>query len=377
MNCKKVILSALLAAGCLMASAQEEVKTEYIFQPHWYGQLQVGMQETLGEVSFGDLASFNAQVALGYQFSSVWGARLAINGMTSKGGSELKDMPKYTWKYNYISPTLDATFDVTNAIWGFNPTRKVSFGVFAGVGFNFAWDNDEAAAAKSSILAQYKSSNKMDEEYTLRHLWDERQVNLVGQFGANVDFRLTDNLSAGIEFGANVINDHYNSKHADNADWYFNTLAGVKYAFGKTYEVRTSNLEPATRVEYIHDTIYIEVQVPTQPTAEARESIRRDVFYVIRGSEVRGAEMEKLQEIVDYLRKYPDAKVDITGYADKGTGNAKINALYAKKRANQVADILQNQFGLSSSRMNVTSKGDTEQPYAENDKNRVTICIAE
>lgn len=382
MNFKKVIFSTLLAAGCLAASAQQEVKTEYVFNPHWYGQLQVGMQHTLGEVDFGDLNSLNVQAAVGRQFSPVWGARLTVGGLTSKAGTVLTDISgnaKETWSWNYLAPTLNATFDVTNAIWGFNPTRLVSFGVFAGAGVNYAWGNDDALAAgqrlAQSTLAKVPESGAKASDY-VEHYWEDSSLGLVGQFGANLDFRCTDNLKIGVEFNTNLVNDHYNSKHAPNCDWYFNTLVGAKYAFGKTYDVRTTVLEqPEPRTEYIHDTIYVEVKVPVE--VATREPLRRDIFFVIRGSQVAKSEMPKIEDIVAYLNKYPEAKVSVTGYADKGTGNPKINIGYAEKRANKVADILATQFNIPRSRMVVDSKGDTVQPYEQNNLNRVTICIAE
>ena len=62
------------------------------------------------------------------------------------------------------------------------------------------------------------------------------------------------------------------------------------------------------------------------------------------------------------------------GYADKGTGNARINAKYAQNRADAVAKALVAE-GISESRIKASSKGDTEQPYAEQILNRVAICI--
>ena len=87
--------------------------------------------------------------------------------------------------------------------------------------------------------------------------------------------------------------------------------------------------------------------------------------------------MPKVEDVVAYLNKYPEAKVTVTGYADKGTGNPKINVGYAQKRAQMVADLLVNSYGISRSRITVDSKGDTVQPYEQNDLNRVSICVAE
>ena len=118
--------------------------------------------------------------------------------------------------------------------------------------------------------------------------------------------------------------------------------------------------------------------VVKEPEPEVkREALRRDIFFTLRGSEVSRTEMTKVEDVVAYLNKYPEAKVSITGYADKGTGNARLNVGYAQKRADVIANMLANKFGISRSRMIVDSKGDTVQPYEQNDLNRVTICICE
>ena len=75
--------------GCTAASAQE-AKTVNVFNPHWYGQVQIGGQYTLGEIGFGKLLSPNVQIGGGYNFNKVVGARLSINAWQSKGGSNLE-----------------------------------------------------------------------------------------------------------------------------------------------------------------------------------------------------------------------------------------------------------------------------------------------
>ena len=70
--------------GFVSASAQQQDEPYYDFNPHWYVQVQPGVQYTLGELSFGDLLSPNAQIAVGYQFDEVLGARLSLNAWQSK-----------------------------------------------------------------------------------------------------------------------------------------------------------------------------------------------------------------------------------------------------------------------------------------------------
>ena len=82
-------------------------------------------------------------------------------------------------------------------------------------------------------------------------------------------------------------------------------------------------------------------------------------------------------DIVDYLNKYPKAKVNVTGYADAGTGNDRINDRLAAGRADIVFSLLTEKYNIPADRIMKDSKGSRVQPFAENDLNRVTICIAE
>ena len=85
----------------------------------------------------------------------------------------------------------------------------------------------------------------------------------------------------------------------------------------------------------------------------------------------------QLKRVADFMKKYKDAKVSIVGYADRGTGNPQINVMYAERRAAQCKDALVNKYGCDASRINIDSKGDTVQPFAENDKNRCVIIDSE
>ena len=390
MKFKKIIMSAVLLAGCFTASAQQETATKEVFNPHWFVQAQAGGQYTLGEVSFGDLLSGNAQVAFGYKFTPVWALRLAVGAWQSKGGTDfssyytnsLKDLGLQTYKYNYIAPTIDVTCNITNWILGYNPKRIVDAGIMAGLGVNYGWNNGEAAEVQQLV---YKNKSiPQDEAHYMSLLWDKK-TRMVGKFGIFADFHVSRRVDLGIEVNANTLSDSYNSKRAKNLDWYFNALAGIKINIGKvTKQVPVDVEKPVIvekivekPVEKIVEKVVYRDREPQTNAVEKRETLRRDIFFNIRGSEVSKTEMPKLEDVVAYLNKYPEAKVSITGYADKGTGNPKINVGYAKKRAQMVADLLTKKYGIASSRITVDSKGDTVQPYEQNDLNRVSICIAE
>lgn len=378
MNIKKVLFTAALALGIMSASAQEQQTIE-VFNPHWYIQLQGGAQYTLGERDFSDLISPNAQVTVGYNFNPIVGARLSVNAWQSKAGSTIENV-EYAWKWKYVAPSLDVTVNLSNLVCGYNAYRVFNLGIFAGVGANIAFDNDEAVKVNNTLTALYPGATVLrpNADQWLRYVWDGTKVRLNGRAGLTADFRVSNRVSVGLEAQANIVSDRYNSKKAPNSDFYFNALAGVKIALGATHKSQV--VEPCNRVvEKIVEVPKIvekivEVPAPVSNQVAQVEPLKETFFYAIRLSDpTANATIDK---IVEWCNKYPTKSISISGYADKGTGNPKINQGYAKQRADKVAKILQ-QKGIAASRMTVNSYGDTVQPFAENDKNRCVIVVGE
>ena len=384
MKINKLFLTASFAlCAAFMANAQEaQEETEYVFQPHWYVQGQVGMQETLVETSFGKLASFNAQVGVGYRFNPVLGARLIFNGWTSKGSIEV-DGKRSDWKWNYVAPTVNATVDLVNLIGGFNPERPVNAGIFAGIGANIAARNGEANDVNNALKASvYKDLDAAARPDVLRNIWTGTKARFVGQFGVYADYNLTSNLKLGLELQANVLPDGYNSKKAGNADWYFNGLVGVKYAFGTTFtkQKRKKCCAATAEPKIIEKIVEVPVEkiVVKEVIKEVPAPLTRDVFFKISTIKITKDEMYKVAEVARYMKTNPDTKVTVTGYADKGTGSMKLNLRLSAQRAEAVANALIKEYGIASDRITVKSMGEVEdQPYPTPAQNRVAICIVE
>ena len=376
MKLNKVILSGVVALSCVSASAQEADKTVNVFTPHWYAQAQIGGQYTLGEIGFGKLLSPNVQVGIGYNFNKVVGARFSLNTWQSKAGQNVAGNV-YKWKWNYVAPMVDATFNLTNLFCEYNPDRLVEVGVFGGIGANIAWGNDEAADAKAAILKSEAATEALKYGATpLENIWDGTKTRFVARVGANVDFRVSDRVKLGVELSANTLSDKYNSKKAGNPDWYFNALVGVKVALGETH---TTKVIPAPKpVEKIIERIIEKPAPAPAPKVESKvveENFRRDIFFPIGNTNIAKSQRTKIAEIVEYMKENPDAKITLTGYADKGTGSVRFNDKIAARRALTVYNTLAAK-GVAKSRMIKQSKGCRVQPFEENDMNRVTICIA-
>ena len=368
MNIRKILLTAVLTVAAFStASAQDRVE----FNHHWFLQFQGGATYTLGETDFSDLISPAAQLAVGYQFTPAWALRLAVNGWESKGGFPTSPTyQKVNYKWNYVTPALDVKFNLINAIAGYNPNRVFGLNLIAGVGCNLGFGMDDNAGLYNAKHADGTAV------YPMSHYWDGNpDPSIVGRAGLDLDFRLSKRLSLNIEAMSNFLNDHYNAKHAPNVDWYFTALAGLKINLGQVETVIPAPAPVVVEPEPEPAPVVVKETPKPQPVVKKAPEMKTEIFYAIRETVAQGAEAEKVQNLIAFLKANPETKCTVTSYADAGTGNPKINEMYARQRAENVAKALV-EAGIDAARITYDSKGDTVQPFSENDKNRVSIAIA-
>lgn len=129
------------------------------------------------------------------------------------------------------------------------------------------------------------------------------------------------------------------------------------------------------KAERIYELSNADVQ-DNEPFAEKviDGKIRWNVFYEIRKSDYIGSD-DYLNRIGQFLKEYPGCTITVKSYADKGTGNPKINVMYSRLR-NEKAVAALVAAGVDRKLINASYYGDTVQPFAENDKNRLTIIEA-
>lgn len=358
------LLVAILTVSSTVAFAQEQrqIKEEgkTVFKPHWFMQVQAGAAHTVGEADFTDLISPAAAVNVGYKFAPVFGARLGVSGWQAKAGWVT---PSQTYQYKYLQGNLDIMADLSTLFCGFNPKRVFNAYIFGGAGLNHAFDNDEANALDTR-------------SHELEYLWQDKQNLIAGRMGLGCDLRLNDRLAINIEGNANALSDKFNSKKAGNCDWQFNVLVGLNIKLGKSYK-KTAPVyyEPEPVVEQPKPQPVVKQPEP-EPVAVVVEPMKQNIFFALNSALLQKDQQSKIDAMVAYMEKYPASKVAITGYADKETGNPRINMTLSEKRAKIVADALKAK-GIAADRIVTDFKGDTVQPYRVPEENRVSICIAE
>ena len=358
------LLIAILTVSSTVAFAQEQrqIKEEgkTVFKPHWFMQVQAGAAHTVGEADFTDLISPAAAVNVGYKFAPAFGARLGVSGWQAKAGWVT---PSQTYQYKYLQGNLDLMADLSTLFCGFNPKRVFNGYIFGGVGLNHAFDNDEANALDTR-------------SHELEYLWQDKQNLVAGRMGLGCDLRLNDRLAINIEGNANALSDKFNSKKAGNCDWQFNVLVGLNIKLGKSYK-KTAPVyyEPEPIVEQPKPQPVVKQPEP-EPVAVIVEPMKQNIFFALNSALLQDDQLAKIDVMIKYMEKNPTSKVAVTGYADKETGNPKINMTLSEKRAKNVVEALKAK-GIAADRIITSYKGDTVQPYQKPEENRVCICIAE
>lgn len=365
-------LTALLTAALLTTFSAQAQEDKYVPYPYAFIGIQGGAQTTFMDYNNWKLITPTASAYVGVHFTPAFAARLHVNGFWNKGGIY---GPGYdmTYKYKYVTSNLDAMINLVNIITNrdYNPVNVYLIG---GVGINYAWDNEESQTLKRYVpLAN--SRNRLSHNFRI---------------GAMLDVYIARNWSVNLEIAANSLSDRYNSTIKGGDDWQLTAQLGLAYKFGVPHKIkgkRNSDIIETPEITPVQDNTTpantnVNINSDPKPVTPAPtpvvkdESITRNIFFGLRETKVSPTEQAKLAEAAKWLKEHPEAKVTVTGYADKGTGTAAVNARYAKQRAESVTKELTKKYGIDAKRITTSSKGDTVQPFANNDENRVTIVIA-
>ena len=210
------------------------------------------------------------------------------------------------------------------------------------------------------------------------YAWEGHRLSHNARVGAMLDYNFAKHWSVNLEVSANSLNDRFNSKYSTKDDWMLTAQVGLAYKFG--YRAKPAPA-PAPAPVVVEEPapapapVVVREEPKPQPVVVKKPEMQTEIFYEIRQTAIAKSEQTKVDNLISFLKANPETKVTVTGYADAGTGNPNINMKYSKQRAENVAKALTN-AGIDAARITVDAKGDTVQPFSENDKNRVTIAIA-
>lgn len=363
---KKILLSLIAIAFAINVSAQEK------YYPHAYVSLQGGVMRAYNGDGIDRKWSPMGAVSFGYNFTDVFGLRLQANGSTWKA-----DVPGGEYKSKAGNIDLDMTFNLSNVFFP-NRNNFVNVIAIAGAPFNLAiphaWVDNYA----------YSTAEGGDR-------W-----NTAWKVGGMLEFNIAKNWGINLEAGTNYVRQK-NEGLADNNKWWPYAMAGISYKFGFKKEKKAepaisrvvedvaedanANVAPAQPV-VVEKKPEPKPEPKPQPKPEPKPVVKepakigQNIFFALGKSDISAEQNANLDNIAKFAKENPKAKLSLVGYADKETGNAKVNKELSEKRANAVKAALVKR-GVEASRISTDWKGDTVQPFANNDDNRVVIVVGE
>ena len=352
-RCMLAVMAMAIGTGVAYAGEGNSEK-DYRPYPHMFFGLNGGAQVSFTHYDFSKLITPSYGVSFGAYFNPVIGARLHVSGYENKGG--IKSLNE-TYDFNTVTGSADLLLNVTN-MFRSDKDRVFNLILLGGVGLAGAWDNDDFHALAAKAAENYPMA------------WQDRRLSHNVRLGMQLDFNIAKHFGLNLELAANNRADRINSKTTDRNDWAATASLGLIFKFGqkKTEKMAEEPVPVAEEWATRTDTVWYDDityrDVPEKVTYED------NIYYKIRLSEPDPA--SKIQNIADFVKAHKNCSVRVTAYADKATGTPELNMQYSKERAEKVVAALV-KAGVSRSVITSEYKGDTVQPFAENDKNRVAI----
>ncbi|MDY3120031.1 OmpA family protein [Porphyromonas somerae] len=426
MNIRQFIsVLGLSAVAFIGAAAQGEVVSEFAtdstkvvtynddkykvetnhFGDNWFITLQGGAQMLFGDhnkqMDFVDRLTPAATVAFGKWFTPTIAVRARFTGWELKGvsgwsGHSLKNpndnynnyqgfivdavmrdghiagkvnqaatkrhgaYDLYDTKMQYLNSSVDVMFDVVNLFGGYKENRVFHLIPYIGIGWAHTFNNP--VVMKNGKMTYRNKSNEASINGGLIaacRLNDALWLHLSGDaFYANDRF----DGQIGGRWGEGILQAQLGlTYNIPGRGWNRSRTTVVTYneELLNTLRNRVNELQRANQV--LRDELAGQAVVE-----EAKETIIAGpllVTFVIDKWELSNKDKVNLGYLAEAMRREPNAKFVIAGYADRGTGSSKRNQFLSEQRSKVVIDFLVNEQGISPDRLIQESNGGVENMF--------------
>ena len=382
---KKTMLAALALAASGTAMAQEaqtvqngdftetvEYSTDKFkvetnrFWSNWFVSAGGGVNLYFGDhdkqVKFGKRLAPAVDVAIGKWFTPGIGVRFAYSGLSVKGatqtdihstGEEVPGKGGYGYwltkqKFNYFNFHLDAMFNVSNLLFGYNPNRVYSLSPYVGLGVMKTNDTPKA-------------------------------TEIAGHFGLLNSFRLCDALDLNLDIRGTLVSDAFDGEaYGRGGEGMLSATVGLTYKFKKRgwdkakTVVRIDNRAINALRQQLSDAEAENERLKRALAEGNREKAKEIVTkasanlvtFQIGKATLSNEARANLGMMAEAIKSGDKSVVyTITGYADAGTGSKRINERLSKRRAEAVFNCLVKEFGVSESQLRVDHKGGVDNMF--------------
>ena len=303
-------------------------------------------------------------LAIGKWFTPGLGLRTKFSGVWGRTVVDENKHSNKTWTLNE-----NVLFNLSNMLYGYNPTRVWNFVPFVGAGINRNCDaNCYSMNLSAGILNTFRVSKHVG-------------INLeLGWNFAESDF---DGVSYSSIEGGRVWDSHDNKFYAE---------VGLTFNLGKATWNKTPDVDAIKALSQSQiDALNAQLNDANAENARLKKLLaeKKDestknvkefvnapasVFFSINKYKVASRkDLVNVKEIAKYAQEN-DANILVTGYADSATGKPAYNQKLSEKRANTVADEIV-KMGVSRDKITTEAKGGVNDLSPISYNRRATVQI--
>lgn len=386
---KHLFISALCAAAFTGAAAQEQhsdtiqsvydtteevmydndkykVETNH-FWDNWFVSAGFGGQIIFGnhdkQVKFFDRIAPALDIAVGKWFTPGIGVRLMYSGLSVKGATQKEghgEFPTHStgvdvpgkggdgyWlmkqKFNFYNLHLDALFNMSNILCGYNEKRVYNCTPYIGLGWARVWESPQSMEVSANV-------------------------------GILNSFRLNDALNLNLDIRGAYVSDRFDGELGGRwGEGIWSATVGLTYRFKQRGWGRSKTIvrthDRQRELKAMQDKLN---DMQAQLAQRKRDSITvvrtlaaaNFVIFKIDTWDLTNESRVQLGLFAETIKKAdPNAVYIITGYADKGTGSVERNVILSKNRARVVYECLVNEFGVPKKQLRVDHKGGVDNMF--------------
>ncbi len=386
---KRLFISALCAAAFTGAAAQEQhsdtiqsvydtteevmydndkykVETNH-FWDNWFVSAGFGGQIIFGnhdkQVKFFDRIAPALDIAVGKWFTPGIGVRLMYSGLSVKGATQKEghgEFPTHStgvdvpgkggdgyWlmkqKFDFYNLHLDALFNMSNILCGYNEKRVYNCTPYVGLGWVRVWESPQSMEVSANV-------------------------------GILNSFRLNDALNLNLDIRGAYMSDRFDGELGGRwGEGVWSATVGLTYRFKERGWGRSKTIirtrDRQRELKAMQDKLN---DMQAQLAQRKRDSITvvrtlaaaNFVIFKIDTWDLTNEARVQLSLFAETIKKAdPNVVYVITGYADKGTGSVERNVILSKNRARVVYECLVNEFGVPKKQLRVDHKGGVDNMF--------------
>lgn len=365
-------LGALMSAG---VSAQDNnvkslpgFKTTFEtngFWENWFVSANFGAQALFAEYSkeaeFKNTITFMPTLSVGKWFNPYLGARLQGTGGSLHGfapsGNSLSMI-----HYKYGSVHADVMLGLINCFAPYKEDRRFDIVPFVGIGGAFFNGKDQSFTINAGVQARYRVSKHVDVNVEYQGIILDNDIVNRGGFPNDGISGLTAGVT--FHFGKTGFKKGYSSREYDAI------IACCSDMKADNAALKEENADQKATIKKLKNRKPKTVKADASNNIDIR-SLKNTITFPFNSSKIELAQEVNIYNVAEFLKQNPKVRIHLTGYADK-YGSDQVNNIISEKRANAVADMFVNKYGIAKDRITTDYKGRSTK-FDKNVWNRAVV----